>query len=206
MLHPLCAGAGRRHLLHGSYDRHLHHRSGCYLVHYRCLRSVSGHRGHSPGEHGEHHRECGLLRVHPPVGSHSAGKSVHLGYVPDPDSHGLQPVLQAVYRHSHCAHPALCFCGTALQQYRRCFHQKLCRHLSGGLCHRIGLCDLLRLLGKSPGAGRQFPVRRHAGLELSLSAATLVWNYIGETIFNMLVLVGCVKLSDRLIRELMGLG
>ena len=38
----------------------------------------------------------------------------------------------------------------------------------------------------------------------SLSAATLVWNYIGETIFNMLVLVGCVKLSDRLIRELMG--
>ena len=40
----------------------------------------------------------------------------------------------------------------------------------------------------------------------SLSATTLVWNYIGETIFNMLVLVGCVKLSDRLIRELMGLG
>ena len=40
----------------------------------------------------------------------------------------------------------------------------------------------------------------------SLPATTLVWNYIGETIFNMLVLVGCVKLSDRLIRELMGLG
>lgn len=25
--------------------------------------------------------------------------------------------------------------------------EKLCRHLSGGLCHRIGLCDLLRLCG-----------------------------------------------------------
>lgn len=40
----------------------------------------------------------------------------------------------------------------------------------------------------------------------SLPAATLVWNYIGETVFNMLVLVGCIKMSDRLIRELMGLG
>ena len=32
-----------------------------------------------------------------------------------------------------------------IQQYRRCFSEKLCRHLSGGLCHRIGLCDLLCL-------------------------------------------------------------
>ena len=37
-------------------------------------------------------------------------------------------------------------------------------------------------------------------------AATIVWNYVGEVIFNMLVLVGCIKMSDRLIRELMGLG
>ena len=40
----------------------------------------------------------------------------------------------------------------------------------------------------------------------SLAAATIVWNYIGELIFNLLVLVGCIKMSDRLIRELMGLG
>ena len=40
----------------------------------------------------------------------------------------------------------------------------------------------------------------------SLAAATVVWNYIGEVIFNMLVLVGAIKMSDRLIRELMGLG
>lgn len=40
----------------------------------------------------------------------------------------------------------------------------------------------------------------------TLAAATIVWNYVGETIFNMLVLVGAVKMSDRLIRELMGLG
>ena len=40
----------------------------------------------------------------------------------------------------------------------------------------------------------------------TLAAATIVWNYVGEVIFNMLVLVGAVKMSDRLIRELMGLG
>lgn len=40
----------------------------------------------------------------------------------------------------------------------------------------------------------------------SLAAATVVWNYIGEVIFNMLVFVGAIKMSDRLIRELMGLG
>ncbi|MCI8397952.1 MAG: hypothetical protein HFF90_00915 [Oscillibacter sp.] len=40
----------------------------------------------------------------------------------------------------------------------------------------------------------------------SLAAATIVWNYVGEIIFNMMVLVGAVKMSDRLVRELMGLG
>ena len=42
--------------------------------------------------------------------------------------------------------------------------------------------------------------------DTSLAAATIVWNYIGELAFNMLVLVGAIKMSDRLIRELMGLG
>ena len=40
----------------------------------------------------------------------------------------------------------------------------------------------------------------------TLAASTIVWNYVGEVLFNMLVLVGCIKMSDRLIRELMGLG
>lgn len=40
----------------------------------------------------------------------------------------------------------------------------------------------------------------------TLAPATIVWNYIGETIFSMLVLVGAIKMSDRLIRDLMGLG
>ncbi len=34
---------------------------------------------------------------------------------------------------------------------------------------------------------------------------TIVWNYVTSVIFNMLVLVGCVKMADRSVRELMGL-
>ena len=44
-----------------------------------------------------------------------------------------------------------------------------------------------------------------AVMDSSVAAATIVWNYVGELIFNMLVLVGCIKMSDRIVRELMGI-
>lgn len=37
------------------------------------------------------------------------------------------------------------------------------------------------------------------------AVVTMVWSYIGELIFNMLVLVGAVKMADRVVREMMGL-
>ena len=37
------------------------------------------------------------------------------------------------------------------------------------------------------------------------SAVNQVWSYIGELVFNMLVLVGTIKMSDRVVREMMGL-
>ena len=37
------------------------------------------------------------------------------------------------------------------------------------------------------------------------AAVTQVWSYVGELLFNMLVLVGAVKMSDRIIREMLGL-
>ena len=37
------------------------------------------------------------------------------------------------------------------------------------------------------------------------AAVTQVWSYVGELIFNMLVLVGAVKMADRIVREVMGL-
>ena len=37
------------------------------------------------------------------------------------------------------------------------------------------------------------------------AAVTMVWGYIAELVFNMLVLVGAVKMADRVVREMMGL-
>lgn len=37
------------------------------------------------------------------------------------------------------------------------------------------------------------------------AAATMVWNYIAELAFNMLILVGTVKMADRVVKEMMGL-
>lgn len=36
------------------------------------------------------------------------------------------------------------------------------------------------------------------------AAVTMVWTYIGELIFNMLILTGTVKLSDRVVHEMIG--
>lgn len=37
------------------------------------------------------------------------------------------------------------------------------------------------------------------------AVVTMVWSYIGQLIFNMLVLVGTVRMSDRVVKEMMGL-
>ena len=37
------------------------------------------------------------------------------------------------------------------------------------------------------------------------AAASMVWSYIGELIFNMLILVGAVKMADRLVKEMVGI-
>ena len=42
-------------------------------------------------------------------------------------------------------------------------------------------------------------------VDTSLSAVTMSWNYIAETIFNMLVLVGLVKGAERIVKEMFGL-
>lgn len=42
-------------------------------------------------------------------------------------------------------------------------------------------------------------------VDASAGAVTMVWSYIGELVFNMLILVGAVKMADRVVREMMGL-
>ena len=42
-------------------------------------------------------------------------------------------------------------------------------------------------------------------VDTDAAAVTQVWTYVGELIFNMLILVGTVKMADRVVREMMGL-
>ena len=42
-------------------------------------------------------------------------------------------------------------------------------------------------------------------VDTSASDVTMIWSNIGELIFNMLVLVGTIKISDRIVRKMMGL-
>ena len=55
-------------------------------------------------------------------------------------------------------------------------------------------CIIFSLFASSP------PV-----VDTSAAAVTQVWKYIGELVFNMLVLVGTIKMSDRVVREMRGL-
>lgn len=41
-------------------------------------------------------------------------------------------------------------------------------------------------------------------VDTSAAAVTMVWSYIGELIFNMLVLTGTVKMADRVVHEMIG--
>lgn len=55
-------------------------------------------------------------------------------------------------------------------------------------------CIIFSLFATSPPA-----------VDPNAAAVTQVWSYVGELLFNMLVLVGTVKMSDRVVREMMGL-
>lgn len=55
-------------------------------------------------------------------------------------------------------------------------------------------CIIFSLFASSP------PV-----INVNDAPVTQVWKYVGELIFNMLVLVGTIKMSDRIVREMMGL-
>ena len=55
-------------------------------------------------------------------------------------------------------------------------------------------CIIFSLFASSP------PV-----IDLNASAVSMVWSYIGELVFNMLVLVGAVKMADRVVKEMLSL-
>lgn len=89
--------------------------------------------------------------------------------------------------------PLSTFSGEPTQQVGKSFIKSYCSVcLEGAII--VLACIIFSLFASSP------PV-----VDVNAAAVTQVWKYIGELIFNMLVLVGTVKLADRVVREMMGL-
>lgn len=89
--------------------------------------------------------------------------------------------------------PLATFAGEPTQQVGKSFIKSYCAVcLEGAII--VLACIIFSLFASTP------PV-----VDVNAAAVTQVWTYIGELVFNMLVLVGTVKLSDRVIREMMGL-
>ena len=89
--------------------------------------------------------------------------------------------------------PLSTFAGEPTQNVGKSFLKSYCAVLLEGAIIVLA-CIIFSLFASSP------PV-----VNPDAAAVTQVWAYIGELVFNMLVLVGAVKMSDRIIREMMGL-
>ena len=89
--------------------------------------------------------------------------------------------------------PLAAFAGEPSQNIGKSFIKSYCAVLLEGAVIVLS-CIIFSVFASSP------PV-----VDTSAAAVTQVWSYVAELIFNMLVLVGAVKMSDRIIREMMGL-
>ncbi len=89
--------------------------------------------------------------------------------------------------------PLSTFAGEPSQNIGKSFIKSYCAVLLEGAVIVLS-CIIFSVFASSP------PV-----VDTNAAAVTQVWSYVAELIFNMLVLVGAVKMSDRIIREMMGL-
>ena len=89
--------------------------------------------------------------------------------------------------------PLSTFAGEPSQNVGKSFIKSYCAVLLEGAVIVLA-CIIFSLFASTP------PV-----VNPDAAAVTQVWAYIGELVFNILVLVGSVKMSDRIIREMMGL-
>ena len=89
--------------------------------------------------------------------------------------------------------PLSTFAGEPTQNVGKTFLKSFCAVLLEGAIVVLA-CLIFSVFASSP------PV-----VDASASAVTQVWVYVGEIIFNMLVLTGSVKMADRIVREMMGL-
>ena len=89
--------------------------------------------------------------------------------------------------------PLSTFAGEPTQNVGKTFLKSFCAVLLEGAIIVLA-CIIFSVFASSP------PV-----VDSSAAAVTQVWAYVVELIFNMLVLVGSVKMADKIVREMMGL-
>lgn len=89
--------------------------------------------------------------------------------------------------------PLSTFAGEPSQNVGKSFIKSYCAVLLEGAVIVLA-CIIFSLFASSPTV-----------VDANAAAVTQVWSYVGELVFNMLVLVGAIKMSDRIIREMMGL-
>ena len=89
--------------------------------------------------------------------------------------------------------PFSTFAGEPTQNVGRSFIKSYCGVLLEGAVIILA-CIIFSLYASSP-----------PQVDTGAAAVTIVWKYVGERVFNMLVLVGTVKMSDRIIHEMMGM-
>lgn len=89
--------------------------------------------------------------------------------------------------------PLSTFAGEPTQNVGRSFIKSYCGVLLEGAVIILA-CIIFSLFASSP------PV-----VDTDAAAVTMVWKYLGELVFNMLVLVGAIKMADRTVHEMMGL-
>jgi len=88
--------------------------------------------------------------------------------------------------------PLAAFAGEPSQSIGKSFIKSYCAVcLEGAIV--VLACIIFSAFASSPPA-----------VDTSASAVTQVWSYVAELIFNMLVLVGSVKMADRIVHEILG--
>ena len=88
--------------------------------------------------------------------------------------------------------PLSTFAGEPTQNVGKTFLKSFCAVcLEGAII--VLACVIFSVFASSPPA-----------VDESLAAVTQVWSYLGELVFNMLVLVGTIRMADSVVKEMFG--
>lgn len=127
------------------------------------------------------------------MGGYAHRRLVHYGYVIPAHYDGVREIFKLYMYTALAPIPLSTFAGEPSQNVGKSFIKSYCAVCLEGAVIVLA-CTIFSLFASSP------PV-----VDPNAAAVTQVWSYIGELLFNMLVLVGSVRMSDRIIREMMGL-